>query len=60
MAKAAHSMIRVLDEERSTAFYRQAFGLEVVDRLDFPSFTLVYLRNAWRGSGRASRRIYQR
>jgi lactoylglutathione lyase len=45
MAKAAHSMIRVLDEARSTAFYRQAFGLEVADRLDFPSFTLVYLRN---------------
>jgi lactoylglutathione lyase len=45
MAKAAHSMIRVLDEARSTAFYRKAFGLEVADRLDFPSFTLVYLRN---------------
>ncbi len=45
MAKAVHSMIRVLDEARSTAFYREAFGLEVADRLDFPSFTLVYLRN---------------
>ncbi|KZL13643.1 MULTISPECIES: VOC family protein [unclassified Pseudovibrio] len=46
MAKAIHMMIRVLDEERSLAFYRRAFGLEVAERLDFDSFTLVYLRNA--------------
>lgn len=46
MAKAIHSMIRVLDEARSVAFYRDAFGLEVADRLDFEAFTLVYLRNA--------------
>ena len=46
MAKAIHSMIRVLDEERSAAFYEKAFGLKVADRLDFPEFTLVYLRNA--------------
>ncbi|MDG3041775.1 VOC family protein [Roseicyclus marinus] len=46
MAKAIHSMIRVLDEGRSVAFYREAFGLEVADRLDFPNFTLVYLSNA--------------
>jgi lactoylglutathione lyase len=39
-------MIRVLEEERSVAFYRQAFGLEVADRLDFPTFTLIYLSNA--------------
>lgn len=39
-------MIRVLDEGRSVAFYAQAFGLEVADRFDFESFTLVYLRNA--------------
>ncbi|KFB09289.1 VOC family protein [Nitratireductor basaltis] len=45
MAKAIHSMIRVLDEERSIAFYRTAFGLEVADRLDFESFTLIYLSN---------------
>jgi lactoylglutathione lyase len=45
MAKMIHSMIRVLDEERSIAFYRTAFGLEVADRLDFESFTLVYLSN---------------
>ena len=45
MAKAIHMMIRVLDEARSVAFYRTAFGLEIADRLDFDSFTLVYLRN---------------
>lgn len=45
MAKAIHSMIRVLDEARSMKFYRSAFGLEVADRLDFPEFTLVYLSN---------------
>ncbi|WP_374547424.1 VOC family protein [Rhodoblastus sp.] len=45
MAKAIHSMIRVVDEARSVTFYRQAFGFEVADRLDFPTFTLVYLRN---------------
>ena len=46
MAKAIHSMIRVLDETRSLAFYDTAFGLKVADRLDFDSFTLVYLSNA--------------
>ncbi|MCA0919939.1 VOC family protein [Pseudooceanicola nanhaiensis] len=45
MAKTIHSMIRVLDEARSLAFYREAFGLEIADRLDFPEFTLVYLSN---------------
>ena len=45
MAKAIHSMIRVLDEARSLEFYHRAFGLEVADRLDFPDFTLVYLSN---------------
>jgi lactoylglutathione lyase len=39
-------MIRVLDEARSTAFYKEAFGLDVADRFDFETFTLVYLRNA--------------
>ncbi len=45
-AKTVHSMIRVLDEARSVAFYQTAFGLEIADRFDFESFTLVYLRNA--------------
>lgn len=46
MAKQIHSMIRVLDEERSVQFYSTAFGLKVADRLDFPDFTLVYLSNS--------------
>lgn len=46
MAKAIHSMIRVRDEARSVRFYDEAFGLEVADRFDFDSFTLIYLRNA--------------
>lgn len=45
MAKMIHSMIRVLDEGRSVDFYNKAFGLEIADRLDFESFTLVYLSN---------------
>jgi len=46
MAKAIHSMIRVLNEERSVEFYNKAFDLQIADRLDFESFTLVYLSNA--------------
>ena len=46
MAKAIHSMIRVLDEVRSVDFYQTAFGLGIADRFDFESFTLIYLRNA--------------
>jgi lactoylglutathione lyase len=46
MAKAIHSMIRVLDEERSLDFYGKAFGLEVAERLGFDGFTLVYLSNS--------------
>lgn len=45
MAKAIHMMIRVLEEQRSVDFYKNAFGLEIADRLDFDQFTLVYLRN---------------
>ncbi|SNS87098.1 VOC family protein [Antarctobacter heliothermus] len=45
MAKAIHSMIRVLNEDRSVAFYQAAFGLNVADRIDFDGFTLVYLSN---------------
>ena len=45
MAKAIHMMVRVLDEAKSVAFYGQAFGLAVADRVDFPDFTLIYMRN---------------
>lgn len=39
-------MIRVLDEQRSIEFYNKAFDLQVADRLDFETFTLVYLSNS--------------
>jgi lactoylglutathione lyase len=45
MAKAIHMMVRVLEEQRSVDFYRQAFGLQIADRFDFDDFTLVYLKN---------------
>ena len=45
MAKAIHTMVRVLEEERSMRFYATAFGLETADRFDFDNFTLLYLRN---------------
>jgi lactoylglutathione lyase len=45
MAKAIHTMIRVLDESRSVSFYDKVFGLKVAERLDFPDFALVYLSN---------------
>jgi lactoylglutathione lyase len=44
LAKAIHSMIRVVNEARSVDFYQKAFGFRVEDRYDFDSFTLVYLR----------------
>ena len=47
--KLIHSMIRIRDEARSLDFYRKAFGLEIADRLDFESFTLIYLSNAASG-----------
>lgn len=46
MAKAIHSMVRVREESRSLEFYRNAFGLEVLDRLDSTDFSLIYLCNA--------------
>jgi lactoylglutathione lyase len=45
MAKAIHMMIRVLELERSIAFYDQALGLKVAEQFDFDTFTLAYLRN---------------
>lgn len=49
MAKAIHSMIRVLDEARSCDFYKRAFDLDVAERRDFDDFTLVYLSNSETG-----------
>jgi lactoylglutathione lyase len=45
MAKAIHMMVRVMDEARSVDFYSRAFGLRIADRVDFPDFTLIYMRN---------------
>jgi lactoylglutathione lyase len=45
LAKAVHSMIRVLEEQRSLTFYEKAFGLTVAERLVFEGFTLLYLSN---------------
>ena len=46
MAKIVHSMIRVLDLERSMKFYADVLGMSEAHRLDYPDFALVYLRNA--------------
>ncbi|MFT9142482.1 VOC family protein, partial [Acetobacter orientalis] len=46
MAKMIHSMLRVLDEARSVAFYQIALGVKPVDKVVFDSFTLIYLANA--------------
>jgi lactoylglutathione lyase len=46
MAKAIHSMVRVMEEQRSVDFYQKAFDLSIDDRLDFDSFTLLYLSNS--------------
>lgn len=46
MAKLIHTMIRVRDLDKSLTFYQSAFGLEPSYRLDFDSFSLVYLRNS--------------
>ena len=45
MAKVIHSMIRVLDLDRSLKFYADVLDLHESHRLDFPDFALVYLRN---------------
>ena len=45
MAKAIHTMIRVLDLDKSMDFYKRAFGLDLAQRFDFDDFTLAYLRN---------------
>ncbi|MBP0589767.1 VOC family protein [Paraburkholderia sp. LEh10] len=46
MAKLIHTMIRIQDLDRSLNFYQSAFGFEPSHRLDFPDFSLVYLRNS--------------
>ena len=45
MAKYIHTMIRVRDLPASLQFYDDVFGMQPSHRLDFPDFSLVYLRN---------------
>ena len=45
MAKVIHTMIRVLDLDKSLRFYADVLDLHEAHRLDFPEFALVYLRN---------------
>jgi lactoylglutathione lyase len=42
-----HSCLRVINLDRSEAFYQEALGFEVVRRKDYPEhkFTLSYLRS---------------
>ena len=44
MPKLIHSMFRVRDLSRAAEFYNRGFGLEETHRMEFPTFTLLYLR----------------
>jgi len=50
MSKFLHLMIRVESLDRSIAFYQTAFGMRESHRLDFDTFTLVYLRDPESGA----------
>lgn len=41
--RPVHSMIRVRDEDRAVAFYRDGLGLTRIERHAFDGFTLIYL-----------------
>jgi lactoylglutathione lyase len=43
--KLIHAMIRVADLDRSKKFYCGVLGMEVSHTMDFPTFSLVYLRD---------------
>jgi len=45
MAKVIHSMMRVLDLDRSIDFYSKALNLKEKRRYEFEGFSLVYLGN---------------
>ena len=45
MAKMIHTMIRVLDVDRSIDFYQKAFNLREKRRHEFEGFSLIYLGN---------------
>lgn len=44
--KAVHMMLRVKEEARSVAFYKDVLELQITERADFETFTLIYLKNA--------------
>ncbi|WP_162068290.1 VOC family protein [Burkholderia sp. THE68] len=46
MPKIIHSMIRVHDLDKALKFYEDALDLKTSHRLDFPDFSLVYLKNS--------------
>jgi lactoylglutathione lyase len=46
MAKMIHSMIRVFEEARSVKFYQDAFDLNIAEKIEFETFSLIYLSNA--------------
>lgn len=46
LSKIIHSMIRVFDLAESLKFYEDALELKTSHRLDFPEFSLVYLKNS--------------
>ena len=46
MAKAIHMMVRVREEALSVGFYKTAFGLDICDRIEFDTFTLIYMKSA--------------
>ena len=50
MSKFLHLMVRVESLDRSIAFYQDAFGMRESHRLDFDTFTLVYLRDPETGA----------
>ena len=45
MPKLIHTMIRVLDPERTKKFYSEGFGFSITHQVNFPDFTLIYMRN---------------
>ena len=45
MPKIIHTMIRVLNPEKSLQFYAEGFGFAITHRLDFDDFSLIYIKN---------------
>jgi lactoylglutathione lyase len=45
MPKIIHTMIRVLNPEKSLQFYAEGFGFVITHKLDFDDFSLIYIKN---------------